>query len=180
MDIYQAIRTRRSIRKFQERPVEKEALARVLEVCSYAPSAKNLQPWRLVVVQDPAIRETLVLACRGQKFLAQAPVVIAFCGKEEDAYRTMGGYWNSLAVDLAILLDEMSLAAQSEGLGTCWIGAFHEADVKQVLQIPLEVKVVALTPLGYPDEEPVRRPRKELAEVLYFDLWGQAGSQGST
>jgi nitroreductase len=176
MDIYQAIRARRSIRKFQQRPVEREVLARVLEVCSFAPSAKNLQPWRLVVVRDAAIREALVPACRGQAFLAQAPVVLAFCGKEDDAYQTMGGYWNSLAVDLAILLDEMSLAAQSEGLGTCWIGAFREEEVKQVLQIPAEVKVVALTPLGYPDEEPVRRPRKELAEILYFDLWGQTGS----
>jgi nitroreductase len=176
MDTYQAIRTRRSIRKFQERPVEKEVLARILEVCSYAPSAKNLQPWRLVVVQDPQIRQALVPACRDQKFLAQAPVVIAFCGKEGDAYQTMGGYWNSLVVDLAILLDEISLAAQTEGLGTCWIGAFREEDVKQVLQIPAEVKVVALTPLGYPDEEPVRRPRKELAQILYFNRWGQSGS----
>ncbi|MCX5977381.1 MAG: nitroreductase family protein [Coprothermobacterota bacterium] len=175
METWDAIRTRRSIRKYKPLPVEEDKLARILEVLQYAPSAKNLQPWRVILVQDPATIEKLAVACRNQKYLTQAPILLAICGLEGEAYQTMGGYWNSLAVDCSILLDQLTLAACSEGLGTCWIGAYHEEEVKAVLGIPPEIRVIALTPLGYPDEEPNRRPRKALSEVLFLERWGQSG-----
>jgi nitroreductase len=174
MDTWEAIRARRSVRKYKPQPVEEDKLARLLEVLQYAPSAKNLQPWRVIVVRELALREQLAVACRNQKHVAQAPVVLAFCGRESDAYTAMGGTWNSLAVDCSILLDQISLAACAEGLGTCWIGAFNEEEVKAVLAIPADIKMIALTPVGYPDEEPARRPRKALREVLYLERWGQS------
>lgn len=174
MDTWDAIHTRRSIRKYKLQPVEEDKLARLLEVLQFAPSAKNLQPWRVILVRDPTCRTQLAVACRHQKHVAQAPVVLAFCGRETEAYPAMGGFWSSLAVDCSILLDEITLAAWAEGLGTCWIGAFNEEEVKVVLGIPADVKVIALTPLGYPDEEPTRRPRKPLSEVLSLEHWGQA------
>ncbi|MCX5971301.1 MAG: nitroreductase family protein [Coprothermobacterota bacterium] len=175
METWDAIRTRRSIRKYKPLPVEEDKLARLLEVLQFAPSAKNLQPWRVILVREPATIEKLAVACRNQKYLTQAPILLAICGQEGEAYQSMGGYWNSLAVDCAILLDELSLAARSEGLGTCWVGAYHEEEVKTVLGIPADTRVIALTPLGYPDEEPNRRPRKALSEVLFLERWGQSG-----
>jgi nitroreductase len=83
----------------------------------------------------------------------------------------MGGYWSAEAVDLAIALDHMILAATDEGLGTCWIGAFIEAEVKRVLAIPGGVKPIALTPLGYPAKETRPRPRKPLPEIVCYDRY---------
>jgi len=82
-----------------------------------------------------------------------------------------GGYWDSLTVDVAIALDHLTLASVAEGLGTCWIGGFYEEKIRQVLSIPEDVKVIALTPMGYPDESPTRRTRKELLEIVCYERW---------
>ena len=171
MDVYEAIRTRTSVRGYRSAPVEDEKLRRILEAARLAPSGKNGQPWTFIVIKEAAIRERLVDACKGQTFLAEAPVVIAACGKEELAYQKMGGYWNSLPVDIGISLEHLMLAAAAEGLGTCWIGAFIEEKVRAVLQVPEGVKIVALTPVGYPKEERVARPRKPLEEIIMHERW---------
>ncbi|MCX6677158.1 MAG: nitroreductase family protein [Methanothrix sp.] len=168
MDLMQAIRARRSIRNFQERPVEEELLLAVLEAGRLAPSAKNMQDWRFIVVRDSATRRRLAGAARDQQFVAQAPVVIAACGTS-DLVMTCGQ--PAYAIDVAIALDHMTLAAASLGLGTCWIGAFYEDKVKEILGVPQEIRVVALLPLGYPAEEPEPRPRKSLDEVLAWEHW---------
>ncbi len=171
MDVYQAIKQRRSVRRYRPDPVPEEKLKRVLDAMRLAPSGKNAQPWRFIVVRDARVREKLVEACNGQQFVGEAPVVIVGCGWEQKAYPRMGGYWNSLPVDVAIALDHLSLAAVSQGLGTCWIGSFKEDAVKEILGIPEEVKVIALMPLGYPVGEPGTKPRKRLEEVVAFDSW---------
>ncbi|RKY69607.1 MAG: nitroreductase [Candidatus Latescibacterota bacterium] len=171
MDVYQAIRERRSVRRYRPEPVPEEKLKRVLNAMRLAPSGKNAQPWRFIVVRDAAVREKLVDACNGQQFVGEAPVVIVGCGWERKAYPRMGGYWNSLPVDVAIALDHLTLAAAAEGLGTCWIGSFKEAAVKEILGIPDQVQVIALMPLGYPAVEPEAKPRKRLEEVVAFDGW---------
>ncbi|MEO0068345.1 MAG: nitroreductase family protein [candidate division WOR-3 bacterium] len=169
MEFYDVIRRRLSVRAYKPDPVPEEVLRRILEAARLAPSAKNYQPWRFIVVTDEKIRQELVPACRGQSFIAQAPVVICACAIENEAWKGMGGYWSAAEVDVTIALEHIILAATAEGLGTCWIGAFIEAEVKRVLQIPEGVKPVALTPLGYPAQEPKPRPRKALEEIVCYN-----------
>ncbi len=168
MNLMQAIRTRRSIRNYQDKLVEEEKLLAVLEAGRLAPSAKNMQDWKFIVVRDFATRQRLAEAARDQQFVAQAPVVIAACGTS-DLVMTCGQ--PAYAVDVAIALDHMTLAAASLDLGTCWIGAFYEDKVKEILGVPQEVRVVALLPLGYPAEQPGPRPRKTLDEVVAWEHW---------
>ena len=170
MDLAEAIKKRRSIRKYLTRKVENDKLDRVLEAGRLAPSAKNLQEWRLVVVRDEGRRKRLAEAAKGQTFVGEAPVVIAACATVTDYVMTCGQL--TYPIDLAIAVEHMVLAAAAEGLGTCWIGAFYEEEVKKILNIPPEVRVVALLPLGYPDESPHPRPRKEIGEIVAFESWG--------
>ena len=171
MDVYEAIRTRTSVREYRSDTVPQEVLDRLFDAMRLAPSGKNLQPWRFVTVTDQDTRRRLVDACRGQKSVGQAPVVLVGCGWESRAYSQMGGYWNGLPVDVAIAMEHLMLAAAAEGLGTCWIGAFDESAVKKVLGIPRDVKVIALTPIGYPAKKRKHRPRKELSEIFAAERW---------
>ncbi|MGC8798444.1 MAG: nitroreductase family protein [candidate division WOR-3 bacterium] len=171
MEFYEVIRRRMSVRAYKPDPVPDEVLNRILEAGRLAPSAKNLQPWKFIVVRDDKIRQELVPACRNQAFIAQAPLVICACALLEQAWKGMGGYWSAAEVDVTIALEHIILAAANEGLGTCWIGAFTESEVRRVLAIPEGVKPVALTPLGYPAQEPKPRPRKEIKEIVCFDRY---------
>ena len=171
MDVYEAIRERYSVRRYETKPIPEEVLERALDAMRMAPSACNNQPWRFIVVRDETKRAEVADACMGQHWMADAPVIIAACGWESKAYQTMGGYWNSLAVDLAIAIDHLTLVAVAEGLGTCWIGAFDEGQLKQVLGIPDNVLPVVLTTLGYPDSPVRHTPRKELSEIITTDNW---------
>ena len=171
MDVYEAIRTRQSVRRYRPDPVPDDVLNRVLEAMRLAPSAGNKQPWRFVVVRDAETREQLAEATNRQQWIAHAPVIIAACGWKERAYSKMGGYWNAMSVDVTIAFDHLTLAAAAEGLGTCWIGSFIEDEVRRVLGVPEEVTVVALTPLGYHDESPVPKTRKELSEIVCCERW---------
>ncbi len=171
MDIYEAIKNRVSTRAYLPDPVEEEKIDRILEAARLAPSGKNGQPWTFIVVTGEDTRGRLMHACRDQKFIAEAPVVIAACGREKLAYQKMGGYWNSLPVDIGIALEHLMLAAESEGLGTCWIGAFAEEEVREILEVPADVKIVALTPVGYPASEKVFRKRKPLEEIVMREKW---------
>jgi nitroreductase len=149
--------------------VEQEKLQRILEAVRLAPSGSNRQPWKFVVVRDPEIRERLVPACSGQQFVGQAPVVIAGVGLMPD--RTMRCDIPGDPVDLAIAMEHLALAAAAEGLGTCWIGAFYQDQVRQVLGIPDTVKVVQMMTLGYPADEPRPKSRKGLSEIVCYDRW---------
>ncbi|KQC13363.1 MAG: nitroreductase family protein [Methanothrix sp.] len=169
MDVSEAIRKRRSIRKYQARKVENDKIERVLEAGRLAPSAKNLQEWRFIVVRDDGRRRRLAEAAKGQTFVGEAPVVIAACATMTDYVMTCGQL--TYPINLAIAVEHMVLQAVAEGLGTCWIGAFYEEEVKKVLNIPPEVRAVALLPLGYPDESPVSSPRKKMEEIIAFETW---------
>lgn len=168
MDLMEAVRGRRSVRGFLDRPVEEEKLRAVLEAGRLAPSARNLQDWRFIVVRDRDMRLRLAEAARKQAFVAEAPVVIAACGTS-DLVMTCGQ--PAYAIDTAIAVDHMTLAAFSLGLGTCWIGAFYEDQVKEILGVPDSVRMVALLPLGYPAESPRPTPRKSLDEVVAYERW---------
>jgi len=171
MDIMEAIRTRRSHRAYLPDEVSEEDLQTVLEAARLAPTACNNQPFRIIVVKDKVLREKLGPACRGQKFIAEAPVVLVGCGREDQAYPKQGGWMNTFAIDTTIVFDHITLAATALGLGTCWIGAFEEDAVRQVLGIPPTVRVVCLMPLGRPADAPAARPRKPLEALVAHDGW---------
>ena len=169
MDVMEAIRTRRSVRGYLDREVEEEKLKAVLEAGRLAPSAHNGQEWKFVVVRDKKLREKLSKAAKGQKFVAEAPVVIAACAVETD--RVMSCGQTAYPIDLAIAVDHMTLKAVEEGMGTCWVGAFYEDQVKPVLGIPEDVRVVVLLPLGYPASKASGYKRKPLEEIVCYDGW---------
>ncbi len=150
MDVLKAIKIRRSVRNYKPDPIPQPVLEKLMEAIRFAPSACNNQPWKFVFVSDPELKQKLATAARDQKFIAEAPLIVVGCGFPDKAYHYMGGYGNSIEIDIAIALDHLTLAAAAEGIGTCWIGAFDETAVKKILNIPANAKVVALTPLGYP------------------------------
>ena len=169
MKVLDVIQKRRSVRKYKEDPIPEKALMRVLEAARLAPSGKNFQPWKFIIVKDKALKEKLAQASAGQFFMAEAPIIIVGCGFPDNCYAHMGRYMKSWSVDVTIALEHLILQAQEEGLGTCWIGSFEEEEVKAILNIPENVKVLALTPLGYPDEIPRFRGRKNLDEIISYD-----------
>jgi len=171
MKVLEAIQKRRSVRKYKEDPIPEEVLLRVLEAARLAPSGKNFQPWKFIIVKDKALKKKLAEASAGQFFIARAPIIIVGCGFPDNCYARMGRYMKSWSVDVTIALEHLILQAQEEGLGTCWIGSFEEEEVKAILNVPKEVKVLALTPLGYPDEIPRFRGRKSLDEIISFDRY---------
>ncbi len=170
MELYEAIRLRRSVRSYENRPVEKEKLERVLEAARLAPSARNMQEWRFVVACERATREALRDAANNQAFVAEAPVVIAGCAARSDHVMRCGQ--PSYAIDVAIATAHLVQAAAAEGLGTCWIGAFDEPDVRRILEIPPGIRVVELITLGYPaDASPVSKSRLPLREIVHWERW---------
>ncbi len=169
MDVFTAIQNRRSIRKYLDKPVEEEKLHKVLEAARLSPSAKNRQNWKFIVVKDKEIRKRLVEEAIQQPFVGQAPIIIVSCGTEPDSVMKCGQH--RYTVDLSIATAYMILAAYEQGLGTCWLGSFDEDKVKEILDIPEKVRVVAMTPLGYPAETPLQRPRKALDEIVCFDKY---------
>ena len=168
MDI---IEERKSVRSYKPQEIEEEKLNYILDAFRLAPSAKNLQPWKLIVVKNNKIIKDLAIACNNQTFLEESPVIIVACANEQEAYGVMGGYMNSYPIDIALALEHLILAATEQGLGTCWIGAFKEQLVKDILGVPDEVRVVALTPLGYPLRDATRRGRKPLSEIVCYDRY---------
>ena len=184
METLDAIRTRRSIRKFSDRPVEPERLRQVLEALQQAPSWANMQCWRFVVVKEPAIKARIselsyveaFFATRGyksnpaQEALAEAPVVIVACGVPGESGDLRGQQY--YMTDVGIAAENLMLAAHSLGLGSVFVGVFDEEKLAELLNIPPEVRIVGLFPLGYPREEPkAGPPRKPLEEIVFHDRW---------
>lgn len=169
MDVMKAIRSRRSIRAYEKRGVEEEKLTRILESGRLSPSAGNRQERRFVIVTDAKTRKLLCEAARNQAFVADAPVVIAACSVESEYVMSCGQL--AYPIDTAIAVDHMTLQAVEEGLGTCWIGAFDEKKVKEILNIPDNVRVVALLPVGYPSVISGQPTRKSLAEIVMWEKW---------
>ncbi len=172
MSILKVMWDRRSIRRYKKDPIPEDVLLRILEAARIAPSGSNLQPWKFIIVRDNALKEKLAQASAGQLFMAEAPVIIVGCGFPDNCYAHMGRYMKSWPVDVTIALEHLILQAQEEGLGTCWIGSFEEEEVKSILNIPEDVRVLALTPLGYPAKTPSFRGRKGLEEIISYDGWG--------
>lgn len=170
MNVIDAIQTRKSVRQFLSKPVEEDKLQLILGAGRLAPSASNRQEWRFVVIRDPETRARLADAARGQQFVGEAPVVIVACAATDNHVMPCG--LPCFSIDVAIALDHITLAAVEQGLGTCWIGAFNQDQVKQILGIPNEIRVVELMPLGYPaDPTPIEKRRLPLTTIVHYELW---------
>ena len=167
VDTIEIIMNRRSIRKFQAKPVADEDLLSIIEAGRQAPSAANRQPWHFIVVKSEDQRRKLAEACSGQTWLADAAVLVAGIGRPG-----VNEKW--YAVDVAIAMQNMILAATALGYGTCWIGAFDQERVKSLLGVPEEMHVVALTPIGVPADTPEARPRQPMSEFVSLDRYGRA------
>ncbi|MFW6256734.1 MAG: nitroreductase family protein [Bacillota bacterium] len=167
MSIMETIKKRRSVRAYQDKEVPHDDLEDILNAARLAPSASNKQQWKFIVVKKEELRKKLVSVANEQKFVGQAPVVIAGVALEPDY--TMSCEVPSYAVDLAIALDHITLVAAEKGLGTCWIGAFSQSEARKVLEVPEEYKITALMPLGYPADKPGKKNRKELEEVVSYN-----------
>ena len=169
MDFLELVRSRYACRAYQPRPIEEDKLLRVLEAVRLAPSGSNRQPWRFVVVRDAEVKRALVHACAQQRFIATAPAVVAGCGLMPDRMMSCGVPGDP--VDLAIALEHLSLAATADGLASCWIGAFSQEEVREVLAIPPTAKVIELMTIGYPADRPRAKTRKSLEEIISVDRW---------
>ena len=169
MDVLTALRGRRSIRKYSEKPVEEEKINKVLEAARLSPSASNLQNWKFIVVRDPKKIAEMLKAAHHQPFVGEAPVILVACGTDPDSVMACGQH--KCSIDLSIATAYMILEAYEQGLGTCWLGRFDETMVRKILDIPENVRVVAVTPLGYAQEEPMARPRKSMEEIICYDAY---------
>jgi len=167
--VLEVIKKRQSVRSYKDKEIPEDVLQQVLEAGRLAPSASNKQDWKFIVVKDEDLRKKLVPACKNQKFVGEAPVVIAGCATNPDYVMTCGEHCYS--IDLAIALDHMSLEAASLGLGTCWIGAFYQDQVKEILSVPEGVRIVSLLTLGYPKKLGTKDGRKPLSEIVCYDKY---------
>ena len=169
MEVLPEILHRRTVRSFTQQPVEKEQLDRILEAARLAPSAKNRQEWRFVVIQKKEIRQKMMEAAFSQDYVGQAPVIIAVCTTNID-YRMPNGQL-SYPIDLAFASSHVVLQAVHEGLGTCCITTFDEQEVRELLTVPFSMRVVLLVLIGHAETVPEPTPRKSLKQISARDHW---------
>ncbi len=164
MEFYEVIKQRRSIRGYVSQPVEEEKLHRIWEAVRLAPTACNLQPFRLLVVSSPE-KKAAVCQCYPQEWLGQAPLIVIVLGNRNSAWKRLDG--SSIHdVDAAIVMEHLVLAATAEGLGTCWICAFDQGRLHDCLGLDAEWEPVAMTPLGYSTKQPRELEHKQLDELI--------------
>ncbi len=169
MEFYDLIKQRYSVRSYKSQPVEEDKLQRILEAANMAPTAANRQSFQLIVIHTSGKEEQL-LKVYPKPWFAQAPLVICACGiPRENWVRKDGKNYND--VDVAIVLDHLILAAANEGLGTCWIGAFDPEAACPVFGLPEGVEPIALTPIGYPDDQLRAKKRKGVAALVRYERW---------
>ena len=179
MEVIEAIKTRRSIRRYKTTRVNNKTIELILEAARWAPSWSNTQCWKFVVVRDSHIKAKLADTLGenpATDAIRSAPVVIVACaelgkaGYKQGELTTDKGDWYMF--DVALAMQNLVLAAHSVGMGTVYVGLFDAKKVAAILGVPQGFCVVSLTPLGYPDEELAPRPRKELSEIVFYDRYG--------
>jgi len=180
MEVLEAIKTRRSIRKYKTTPVDDKTLELILEAARWAPSWGNTQCWRLIVVSDDGrknrLADTLDATNPAMDAIRQAPLLIVACaelgksGYREGELVTDKGDW--FMFDVALAMQNLVLTAHSLGLGTVHTGRFDAKKAADILEVPQGYCVVEMTPLGYPDQVRDPRPRKELSEIVFYNRFG--------
>jgi len=166
MDLFETVEKRRSIRKFRPNPIPDKDLKKILEAGRLAPSGGNRQPWSFIVVRKPETKKKLAAVANLQQFIADADTVLIALGDpavSKSLYKQ----------DPMIAIEHMVLASTALGYGTCWIGAFNENDVKEIAKVPENMTVIALLPIGVPDETPPPKPRRAFKEVFFKESYGK-------
>ena len=165
MEFNKVLKKRRSVRKYKADPVPRESVLKVLEAARIAPSAAHRQPWHFIVVEDAEMRGKLA---GRQAWAAEAPVTVVAFADEEASPSWCGN-------DVGIAFEHLVLAATDLGLGTCWMGLTRrDEEIRKLLCTPECLKVVAMTPLGVPDEEPAPKERKGLDQIVSWGVYGKA------
>lgn len=176
MDVYEVMKTRRSVRSYLPHPIPQEKLDKILQAARMAPSGGNKQPWKFIIIQDEEKKRGLIPFVHGvndhnKDIVRQVPVVVAACGKKLEINRA--GYMGDLSVlvDVSIASTHLMLAARQEGLGTCWLGGFDNVKIKDYLGVPEDYQIVALLTLGFPKKQGFVEvgSRKELYEIVCYD-----------
>jgi len=168
MDVSRAISQRYSCRHYEDKPIEEKKLEAVLEAARQAPSAKNLQDWRFVVVTDREMRKKLAAAANGQTFLEDAGAIIVACTVSNHVMRCGQAIG---PIDVSIALEHMCLQATELGLATCWIGSFYPDKVKPLVGIPADVNIIELLAVGYPSDEPKAHRREPIESIVSIGKW---------
>jgi nitroreductase len=166
-DTISTVIERRSIRRYKPEVIPDKDLAQILEAARQAPSGGNRQPRHFIIVRDSVVKHSVCEAANNQMWMEAADAIVIALGLPEVSQR-----W--FMVDPAISLQNIALAATSLGYGTCWIGAFDEAKIKDIVGVPEGLKVVAMMPIGVPDQSPDPKPRKEIGELFSLDRFGGA------
>ena len=167
MEVFEAIKSRRSIRKYTKDPVPEDLIVKILDAGRWAPSASNRQPWSFIVLKDEEVRRKIAEATTYGKFLAEAPLGIAVVVDPQASTHPVE--------DGAIAAQNMLLAAHALGLGACWIGSynsFYEEKIKIILSIPKNKRLLSIISIGFPAESPTRT-RKELRQIVFTDQYGK-------
>ncbi len=173
MNVFEAIKSRRSVRAFTREDVSEEEVEKLIDAARRAPSAGNIQPWEFIVVRKPEIKRRLSVAALDQTFIEEAPVVIVVCADQIRSGRGYGarGIHLYCLQDTAAATQNMLLAACALGLATCWVGAFREEEAKRTLNLPEGVRPIAIIPVGHPSKKPVGRSRRSLSEIIHHETY---------
>lgn len=173
MDVFEAIKSRRSIRAYTREGVPEEDVEKLIDAARWAPSAGNIQPWEFIIVRDTAIKRRLSAAALDQTFIEEAEVVIVVCANEMQSGWGYGSRGVSLYClqDTAAAIQNILLAACALGLGTCWVGAFQEEEARAVLGVPRGVRPIAIIPVGYSAERPGPRFRRSIKEIIHYETF---------
>jgi len=168
MEFGKLIKNRHSTRAYNKHPISEEKLEKILEAAISAPSAGNLQAYKIYIIKDKVSKNKLAQAANEQKFISEASVVLVFCQdklQSSKKYRERGEELYSLQ-DATIACAYAQLAAANLGLGNVWVGAFNEEEVRKIINVPISLRPIAVLPIGYPNEEPKIKPRRELKDLV--------------
>lgn len=169
MDVLEVIKGRRSIKNYSDRQIEDKKLNKILEAGSLAPSAHNNQGWKFIVVREKNIISEIFDSFVAPENFKRAPVVIVVCGINPGEIMTCGQ--PRYTVDISIAMSFMMLEAYEQGLDTCWIGSYSQDKIKEILDIPNNIGIVTIMPIGYPAEIPHPKPRKQLDEIVSYNRY---------
>jgi nitroreductase len=167
--VLDVIKERSSIRKYRDQDIPDETMEKILEAGRLAQSAKNKQPWEFIVVEGEELKRKLSEAAKNQDFVSEATAVIVCVVDPKNCGHV--GPMDSFLVDAAIAVENMALVSWENGLGSCWIGAYHESKVKALIEIPENLKVASILTLGYPAEKPSPKERKNLHQIVHHEKY---------